>query len=189
MLGVLQEARATILENFCGKENTSDVKGKEINFKEPNCPFPNGVEIPFVIGKFGFDCEGWGLEVGEGAVLNIDHKTGGETTMAIGPGLELATPKIFGHNNFSLNPSISTSAKGQLFLTFEGGNLVDGGFLWEAELDLKGLRKPEIKQNFTFAVNKGFTYEGALTDLGDKIFGFPPETQINKNIKIYKPPH
>ena len=109
--------------------------------------------------------------------------------VGVDPGLELATPKIFGHNDFSLNPSISASAKGQLFLTFEGSNLVDGGFLWEAEVDLKGLRKPELKQNFTFAVNKGFTYEGALTDIGDKIFGFPPETQINKNINIYKPPH
>ena len=65
---------------------------------------------------------------------------------------------------------------------------MDAGFLWEAQIDIKGLGKPaELKQNFTWAINKGFSAEGGLTTIADKIFDIPPDKQINKNVKIYKP--
>jgi tetratricopeptide (TPR) repeat protein len=190
MIKVLKEVRLTTLDGYCGEEEAQQAKEQSMEIKEPYCPLPIGVEIPLVIGKIGLDCESWGLELGEGIVLNIDHKFGGETTIAIGPGETFyTTPKITGKTS-ALNPGVDVNAKGQVFLTFEGSTVVDGGFLWEAEVDIKGLGKPaELKQNFTWAVNKGFTYEGQLTTLGDRIFGIPPETQANKNVKIYKPDH
>jgi hypothetical protein len=190
MLHVLKELNLTTIEEYCHKTDAKNDKTEAIEFKEPDCPLPIGVEIPFVVGKISLDCESWGIEAGEGIVINIDHKIGGETTIAFGAGETFySTPKI-GKQAFDINPGLDLNAKGQLFITFEGSTVLDGGFLWEAEIDLKGLAKPaELKQNFTWAVNKGFTAEGQLTSLADKIFDIPPEKQVNKNIKIYKPDH
>ncbi|MFL5788517.1 MAG: tetratricopeptide repeat protein, partial [Flavisolibacter sp.] len=187
MIQVLKSLKITSLSNYCNEGEMEGAYKEKLEVKEPKCPLPVGIEIPFVIGKLSFDCEGWGLEGGEAIVLNIDHKYSGETTIAIGPGESFySTPKIFGHEELSLKPGYDEGVKGQIFFTFEEGELVDGGFLWEAEMDFKGIGKPvEIKQNFTWAVNKGFTYEGLLTDVGDAIFDLPPEKQVNKNVKIY----
>jgi tetratricopeptide (TPR) repeat protein len=189
MVHMLREVRLTTLHEYCGSEE-KEAKNKELEIREPDCPLPIGVEIPLIVGKIGLDCESWGLELGEVIVLNIDHKFGGETTIAIGPGETFyATPKITPKDN-PLSPGVYAVAKGQVFFTFEGSTIVDGGFLWEAEVDVKGLGKPvEFKQNFTWAVNKGFTAEGQLTKVADKIFEIPPETQVNKNVKIFKPGH
>jgi hypothetical protein len=192
MTHVLQKVSLTILDGFCGDGEMQKAKEQSIETKEPPCPLPLGIEIPFVVGKISFDCEGWGFEVGEGIVLNFDNKISGETTIAIGPGeVFRQTPRI-GKEEYSLNPGIDVNAKGQLFFTFQGSTLIDGGFLCEAEIDFKGLGKPaELKQNFTWAVNKGFTYDGILTDIGDKIFNavndIHPEIPVNKNVKAYKP--
>lgn len=189
MLKVLKEVRLTTLDQYCGNKSSQKFNSVGFEFKKPDCLFPGGVEIPFVIGKVGWDCEGWSLQAGEVIVVNIDHKTGGETTLAFGPGLAISTPKLFGHGDFALNPSVELGAKGQAFITFEGSHVADGGFLWEAEIDLKGLKKPDLRQTFTWAINKGFTAEGLLTDNLDKIFDVPKEQPINKNIKIYGPDH
>lgn len=188
VLHLLQQVKLTTLHDVC--LNVADIKVKNPGneFKEPDCPLPVGIEIPFVIGKIEFDCESWGIEGGEGFILNIEHKFGAETTIAFGAGLALhLTPKI-GSKKLDLSPGVEAEAKGQLFITFDGNMVSDGGFLWEAKIEAKGIGKPvEAKQAFTWAVNKGFTAEGPLTAAADKIFDVPPEKQINKNVKPFKP--
>jgi len=190
MLHVLSEVRLTTLEAFCDYQEKESATNQAPEIKYPKCPLPVAIEIPFVIGKVTIDCDSWGLEGGEGIVINIDHKMGGETTIAFGAGLsEYLTPEI-GKKSFDLKPGVDAGAKGQFFITFEGSEVMDGGFLWEAEIDVKGIGKPaELKQNFTWAINKGFSSEGLLTTILDKIYEIPPEQQINKNIKIYKSPN
>jgi tetratricopeptide (TPR) repeat protein len=187
MLQVLKKLELTTLNGYCSDQKERSAK-TNLEIKKPDCPLPVGIEIPFVIGKISIDCESLGLEAGEGLVFGLEHKMGGETTIAFGPGLSFySTPKI-GKSDFDLNPGIDVGAKGQFFITFEGNTISDGGFLWEAEIDFKGLGKPaELKQNYAWAINKGFTTEGPLTSLMDKAFDIPPDRQLNKNVKPYKP--
>jgi len=188
LLKLLRLVELTTFDDFCRKPRATTGNAGNVEIKQADCPLPVGVEIPFVIGKISLDCESWGIEGGEIIVINIDHKIGAETTIAFGAGESFfSTPKI-GKKAFDLNPGIDVSAKGQLFITFTGNAVLDGGFLWEAEIDLKGIGKPvEAKQNFTWAINKGFTAEGPLSTLADKLLDVPPEKQLNKNVKIYTP--
>ena len=189
MLRVLKEVRLTTLDAYCREKEDTWVIKPNLEHKEPHCPLPAGVEIPFVAGKVVLDCEGWGLDAGEILKLTIEHRIGGETTIAFGAGLSFyETPKIFGKSKTDVHPGIDAYAKGQFFITFEGNTIHDGGFLWAAEIDMKGIGKPvEAKQDFVFAINKGFYAHGILTHQIDKLLDIPPDKQINKNIKIYKP--
>ncbi|MFL5740861.1 MAG: hypothetical protein ACJ75B_11630 [Flavisolibacter sp.] len=185
MIEVLEKLQLTTLHEACNMDEIQQAKAEELKLKQPDCPLPVGVEIPLVVGKISFDCVSWGLELGEGIVVNIDHKFGGESTIALGVGESFYTTSKISN---SVNPGLDVNAKGQLFFTFEGSTLMDGGFLWEAEIDLKGIGKPaELKQNFTWAIVKGYTAEGQLSSLADKIFDIPPEQQVNKKVKIFKP--
>jgi len=188
MLRILDEVRLAKIENYCHDNEEEKSSREEVEEKEPKCPLPVGIEIPLIIGKITLDCEAWGVEFGEGIIVNIEHKFGGGTTIAFGPGLIFhETHKIKAAEEIGLAPGIETNAKMQFFITFDGSTAQDAGFLWEAEIDAKGLGKPlEAKQNFSFAINKGFNYEGILTDIMDKVLEVEPEKQVNKNIKIYK---
>ena len=173
---------------------------KDYGFRSniPPCPLLYDIEIPFLVGKVNLGCGGWGLEMGEGLILNIDHVTGGETTFALGLGLSYdflgkekakshSTPEI-GIKSFIPIPGIDVGAKQQFFLTMNSGAVIDGGILYEAEMDFKGFCKPfEAKQTYVFAVNKGFTDEGLLSDLGNKWYEIPKTPQINKKVKKYIP--
>jgi len=87
-----------------------------------------------------------------------------------------------------INPGADAKLKGQVFVTFDAATIIDWGLLFEAEIDIRGVGKPlDLKQNVTLAVNKGLTADGPLTALIDKYYEIPPESQLNKNIKIYKP--
>ena len=60
MLRLLTEVRITVLDYWkvldCrDKEDATAVK-PGIEIKKPDCPFPIGIEIPFVIGKVSLDC-------------------------------------------------------------------------------------------------------------------------------------
>ena len=187
MYWVLERVQLTTLNGWCDPDPEGKPKNDSLTISEADCPLPIGVEIPFVVGKIQFDCESWGLEIGEGIVFNLDHLAGGATTIAIGPGESFySTPKVGGPLNFA--PGIDFGIKGQVFVTFDANTLIDWGLLFESEFDIKGLGKPlELKQNVTLAVNKGFTVDGVLTASIDKYFEVPPEKQVNKNIRIYKP--
>ena len=189
MYRTLREVKLTTLNGYCDADKPEKDKAIELKVEDPDCPLPVGVELPFVVGKIQFDCKSWGLEIGEEIVFNIDHLMGGETTIAIGPGEVLwTTPEIGGHAPMDINPGVNESIKGQVFVTFDANTIIDWGLLFEAEIDIRGLGKPlELKQNVILAVNKGLTAEGLFTDLIDKHYEIPPETQVNKNIKIYKP--
>jgi Flp pilus assembly protein TadD len=189
MYQVLREVKLTTLHGYCNADKPDKDNSLELKVEDPDCPLPVGVELPFVVGKIQFDCESWGLEIGEGVVFNIEHLMGGATTIAIGPGALLAkTPEIGGEAPMDINPGADAKLKGQLFITFDANTIIDWGLQFEAEIDIRGVGKPlEIKQNVTLAVNKGLTAEGPLTTLIDKYYEIPPEKQLNKNIKIYKP--
>ena len=81
-----------------------------------------------------------------------------------------------------------------VFLTFDGaGNLYDGGLVSEAKVSasygFEGGEKLKFKDGigWRLGVNSGLSLTpGRLKNLIDKI-GPPPEQQVNKNIKIYKP--
>ena len=177
MYWVLERVQLTTLNGFCDPDPEGKAKNDSLTVSEPDCPLPMGVEIPFGVGKVQFDCESWGLEIGEGIVFNLDHLAGGATTIAIGPGAI-----------FHSTPVVDFGIKGQVFVTFDANTVMDWGILFESEFDIKGVGKPlELKQNVTLAVNKGFTVDGVLTANIDKYMGIPPETQVNKNIRIYKP--
>lgn len=187
LLKLLRLVELTTLEDFCGEHRSLNGKSDNINIKQPDCPLPVGIEIPFIIAKISLDCESWGIEGGEILKINITHKIGAETTIAFGAGESFYTTPKLGKDAFDLNPGLDVNAKGQLFITFDGNAVLDGGFLWEAEIDLVGIGKPvEAKQNFTWSINKGFTAEGPLSSLADKLLDVPTENQLNKNVKIYK---
>jgi tetratricopeptide (TPR) repeat protein len=186
---LLREAKLTTLHGYCNADKPDKENSLELKVEDPDCPLPIGVELPFVVGKIEFDCESWGLEIGEGVVFNIEHLMGGATTIAIGPGAILATtPEIGGEAPMDINPGAEARLKGQLFVTFDANTIIDWGLQFETEIDIRGVGKPlDLKQNTALAVNKGLTAEGPLTALIDKYYEIPTEKQVNKNIKIYKP--
>lgn len=188
VLRLLQKVELTTVMDYC-LQSKPEPKAKELQLYEPDCPLPKNFKLPFVVGKVYLNCDRWDFEVGEGVVLNIAHKFGAETTIAFGPGLLLeATPVIVTVGNSSKPLGVSLGAKGQLFVSFNGNAVLDAGFLWETKIELNAILKPIItKQNFSWAINKGFTAEGPLTTLIDKIYEIPAEKQINKNIPINKP--
>ena len=187
MYHLLKEVKLTTLHGYCDPDPVPKNKSDSLLVADPDCPLPIGVELPFVVGKIQFDCKSWGLEIGEGFVLDIEHLMGGATTIAIGPGVSLwSTPKIGGKAPMDINPGIEAGIKGQVFVTFDANTIMDWGLLFEAEIDVKGIGKPlELKQNVTLAVNKGLTAEGLFSAIINKIYEIPPETQVNKNIKIH----
>ena len=189
MYRLLREVKLTTLHGYCDADKPDKDKGLDLNVEDPDCPLPVGVELPFVVGKIEFDCKSWGLEIGEGVVFNLEHLMGGATTIAIGPGAVLySTPQIGGDAPMDINPGADAKLKGQLFVTFDANTIIDWGLKFEAEIDIRGVGKPlDLKQDVTLAVNKGLTAEGPLTSLIDKYYEIPPEKQVNKNVKIYKP--
>jgi len=190
MYWVLERLELTTINGYCEPDPAGKPVNDSLNLYKPDCPLPMGVEIPFVVGKINFDCESWGFEIGEGIVLNVDHLMGGATTIAIGPGAQFfSTPNIAGDGPLNYKPGIDFGIKGQVFVTFDANTVMDWGLLIESEFDLKGVGKPlELKQNVTLAVNKGFTVDGVITSNIDKLFfDKPPEQQLNKNVRIFKP--
>lgn len=187
MYRVLRDLKLTTIDDHCEGRNKASATAKGWEPSEADCPLPIGIEIPFVVGKVSLNCDSWGVDIGEGLVLTIEHKMGVETTVAFGAGESFYTTPKIGSKAFDISPGIDVNAKGQLFITFNGNGISDGGFLWEAEIDIKGLGKPaEIKQNFTWAINKGFNADGVLTNAADKYFQVQ-ETQVNRNVRIYTP--
>jgi hypothetical protein len=185
---LLREVRLTTLPGYCNPADPKKPKQDSLAVSDPDCPMPVGVEIPFVVGKIQFDCKSWGIEAGELIVINVDHVIGGATTIAFGVGENLFTvPEVKGPP-LQISGGVSETIKGQVYVTLDAGTVVDWGLLFEAEIDIKGAGKPlEIKQNVTLSVNKGLTAEGVLTDMVDKYYEIPKETQVNKNVPIYKP--
>jgi len=175
-----------------------ETKGTADEIKiEGECPLgEDGYEIPFGIGKFNFSCEKWELELGEALVLNLSHKfTTGETIWALGPGVsmnligadheaKISVPQL---KAGPIKPGLSAGIKGQVFLTYRNGALMDWGGTFSAELDLLGIAK-EFKTGYTIGMNSGLQMEeGALKNIIDKTLG--PEgdaPQMNKNVKPYK---
>ena len=138
MYWVLERVQLTTLNGWCDPDPAGKPKNDSLTISEADCPLPIGVEIPFVVGKVQFDCESWGLEIGEGIVFNLDHLAGGATTIAIGPGESFySTPKVGGPLNFA--PGIDFGIKGQVFVTFDANTVIDWGLLFESEFDIKGL--------------------------------------------------
>ncbi len=189
MLRLLKKVSLTTLHDYCNADPEGESKAANLKIDEADCPLPIGVELPFVVGKIQFDCKSWGLEIGEAIVLDIEHLSGGATTIALGPGVSFySTPKIGGDAPMDINPGVDAGIKGQAFVTFDANTIIDWGLLFEAEIDVKGVGKPlELKQNITLGVNKGLTAEGPITALIDKALDIPPERQVNKNVPIYRP--
>lgn len=185
MLRVLQKVQLTTINDYCASKDEFNSKNPGISLNKPPCPLPNGLEIPLIVAKIKFDCDSWGVEGGEAIVGNIEHKIGGETTIALGIGGSFySTPKIGGN----LSPGVDAGAKEQFFITFDGSSVSDWGLLWEAEISANGFGKSySVKQNFTWGVIKGFNVKGELTDEADKRWGVKEDKQVNKHVGIYNP--
>jgi tetratricopeptide (TPR) repeat protein len=161
----------------CEKAEGEKENEPEIDIKEPECPID--VEFPFIVAKISINCERFEFEGGEGIVLNFEQGFHGrQSSIAIGPGVSTHIPIPI------IKKFLELGIKGQLFIKFNGNNRIsDGGLKMEAEFDIKGLSKPEMKVGWELGVNSGL-------DLNDgplkRIIDGPPEKQINKNVKLFK---
>jgi tetratricopeptide (TPR) repeat protein len=176
------------------EEKKEEVSEVEI---EADCPLYKQVEIPFGIGKINLDCEKFEFQFGEAIVLNSSYNFhSGELIMALGPGVavSLAGPgkhalkKIPKLKQGPLEFGVEAGLKGQFYLDFKDGSLMDWGGKFTAELDILGLAR-EISSGYTIGANSGLNLEkGVLKDLIDETLGPPKDDpQINKNVKKYKP--
>ncbi len=197
-LGLLEKLSTSRALAFCIHLDTTHKNEKDLEFGEGKCPL--NAEIPIAnlgkeaeefegfLGKIALDCEGLGLEFGEGLIFNFDRKfSTGETTLAFGGGASEHIPYI---------PVIEGGAKMQFYITFGGSTAWDIGIKWEAEMDIKGMYHPEQKAGWTVGINSGLdshfdTFSegeipGALSDrLGKELFGIESDHQVNPNIKMF----
>jgi hypothetical protein len=168
----------------------STINSNEI--KEIECPLE--IEIPFIVGKFELNCETFSFSGGEGAVFSYqkDFKTG-QSTVSVGAGLKLELGTKLG----PIETKASAGMSETLFICFDGNNkFSDGGLKFTAKASVgtegevgdkvkaKKDMKKETSLGYTVGINSGWNFqEGALKGM----IGPGPETQINKNIPVYKP--
>ncbi|HVU54223.1 MAG TPA: tetratricopeptide repeat protein [Puia sp.] len=188
-LSVLQQLAVTHflpVSLDCAADEKQKGDADEVQVKA-DCPLgDDGIEIPFIIGKYSLNCERQEIEFGELIIVNVSHKFGtGETILAVGPGVAAHTPEL---KAGPLQFGVEAGLKGQVFLDFKNGSLMDWGGVFEAELDLKGVAH-EFKTGYTLGANSGLQMEeGIVKDLIDDNLGPPKEaSQMNKNVKLYKP--
>lgn len=154
--------------------------------KEMDCPF--SLQIPLGVAKISIDCESWSVKAGKGVVFRYEKNfVSRQSTMSLGLGGELFDSDVkYGGLDLKLNMS--------MFLTFDArGNLSDGGLVSEAKgtasYGFEGGTKLKFKEGIGWRLgyNSGLSLTpGRLKNLIDKI-GPAPETQVNKNVPIYKP--
>jgi hypothetical protein len=185
---ILQQIVTTkIIKPGCNLEELEEEAKKEYEFEMEHCPL--NVEIPIAElehGKFeGFaakvnlDCEALELEVGEGLIGNVSHNLQtGSSTLAFGAGLSADVPVV---------KMISAGVKMQFYITFDrSGGFSDLGVLWEAEMDVKGMNKPDAKVGWQLGLCSGWNFnEGPFKGVANKLFGIEDAKQINKNVKLY----
>ena len=171
--------------------------------KEPDCGIDIGLNLG--IGSFRIDCEKMEYHFGGFLVADVVHSyRDHSTTIAIGAGLDLK----FGGEKLKAGPiqgGFGATGKMQYFLTFDGTRPSDQGFIWEGAVQYEqnfntelgtGIKKiDEVKTNSVdlsaktiLSVHNGFTSSGSLYEHLDKILDVKPETQVNKNIKIFNSP-
>lgn len=164
---------------------------------EADCPWYEGAEVGFGVGKIVLDCEKFEFQFGEVIVLNTSYNFhSGELIIALGPGVavSLAGPgkhaltRIPQLEKAKLELGVEAGIKGQFFLDFKDGALFDWGGKFSAELDIIGLTK-ELSSGFTLGANSGLNLEpGLLKDIIDQLAGPEKEApQLNPNVKKYKP--
>lgn len=164
---------------------------------EAECPFYEGAEVGFGIGKILLNCEKFEFQFGEVIVLNASYNFhSGELIMALGPGVGVnitgpgkhALIRIPQLKKGKLELGVDAGIKGQFFLDFKDGALIDYGAKFSAELDIIGLTK-ELSIGYTLGANSGLNLEpGLLKDIIDQLVHAPKEeSQLNPNVKIYKP--
>lgn len=160
---------------------------------EGKCPLgEDGVELPFVIGKYNLSCDETEFEFGEVIIGNIKHKFAtGETLIAIGIGAKVS---LIGHGEEAkvdipalgpFRPGLEAGAKEQLYLVFNNGSLTDGGLRYIAELDVLGWGR-EMSSGYTMGANSGFELApGMLKNFLDDKFGPQEAPQVNPHVKPY----
>lgn len=127
-------------------------------FKDADCPID--LEIPFVIGKINLDCKKFGIELGEGIIINYEKDfTNRNSTLAIGLGAGVSIPGIGDQSSFE------AGAKEQFFITFDGDNQpIDGGLIFETGAGIPGVTGTSA--GYTLGVNSGFSFDpGPLSGL------------------------
>ena len=126
--------------NCVVSESSGSTQSGSPLFKNADCPID--LEIPFVIGKISLDCKRFGIEAGEGIIINYQKAgfLGGQSPFEAG-------------------------AKGQFYVSFDGNNQpIDGGMLWEAGAGVPGVTSTSM--GYTLGVNSGFTFDtGPLSGL------------------------
>jgi tetratricopeptide (TPR) repeat protein len=172
------------------KEQEAEEKEKEEEklLKDEECPSSLTMQLNLGIAKFSLDCQSYSFKAGKGVVLRYEKNLlTRQSTWSLGLGEEpFAKDMKYGGLDLKLHMSV--------FLTFDGaGNLYDGGLISEAKVSasygFEGGDKLKFKDGigWRLGVNSGLSLTpGRLKNLIDKI-GPPPEQQVNKNIKIYKP--
>jgi tetratricopeptide (TPR) repeat protein len=177
---------------------TDEKKGDADELKvEAECPWYEGAELGFGVGKIVLDCEKFEFQFGEVIVLNTSYNFHtGELIIALGPGVgvSLIGP---GHHALKRIPQlkkgpfelgVEAGIKGQLYLDFKDGSLIDWGGKFTAEIDIIGMAR-ELSTGFTLGANSGLNMEkGILKDIIDELAGPDKEApQLNPNVKKYKP--
>jgi hypothetical protein len=196
-LSVMEKINRTKLVRCKSITDYSKEKSDSIDIDKAKCPL--NVEIPIAnlgkhgvkgfvkegfIGKISADCENVGMEFGEGLIFNLDHNlSNGETTLAFGLGFSKSIPIVH---------LADAGAKMQFFITLDAGIPSDIGVRWEAEMDIKGMNKPEQKAGYSVGFNSGikFVGEGVIVEaISDRVsrdvFGLEPVHQVNPNVKMY----
>jgi len=175
----------------------SNAKADSLSAEKAKCPL--NAEIPIAnlgahgvkgfvkegfIGKISIDCENFGVEFGEGLIFNLDRNMAThETTLAFGLGFSKSIPIVH---------LADAGAKMQFYVTLESGIPSDIGMRWEAEMDIKGMNKPEQKAGYSIGLNSGIKFVGegqiveAISDrVSRDVFGLEPDHQVNPNVKLY----
>jgi tetratricopeptide (TPR) repeat protein len=200
--GFLRELRGLSHTTFlnvnrdCGVTDEEKGEADEVDI-EAECPFYEGAEVGFGIGKILLNCEKFEFQFGEVIVLNASYNFhSGELIMALGPGVGVnitgpgkhALIQIPQLKKGKLELGVDAGIKGQFFLDFKDGALIDYGAKFSAELDIIGLTK-ELSIGYTLGANSGLNLEpGLLKDVIDQLVHAPKEeSQLNPNVKIYKP--
>lgn len=150
--------------------------------KEMKCPLD--IEVPFIVGKFEFNCEKFSFSAGEGVVFGYEKnfKTK-QSTLSVGIGVTLQLEAKAG----PIKAGVSGEITETVFITFDGNNgIADVGLKNEAKASAgaTGIGKTETAVGSSFGVNSGYNFtEGFLKGM----IGPAPEVQLNKKVSIYKP--
>lgn len=197
-LTTLQNLCQTKIMYPCHRVDADKQTADSLQIKEPDCPVE--FEIKFIVGKFKLDCKKVSFSGGEGFVFKYEKNfSSRQSTMSLGIGAQLELGGGFG----GVSIGAGAGANESLFIKFDGNNRVtDAGLKFDVHAGTSADSKfnagkvisvnkdlstitgldHEISMGYTVGMESGWNFnEGPLKNLLNTT-----ETQVNKNVPVYK---